>query len=313
MAAETGLHSLAATPGPVWPTARMWIDANIDSFQRLLRPVTDKFGEKMTSGRLSSFTSRAGGIEVGLLLGWMSSRVLGQYDLLIIEDENPEDQDIVYYVGPNIMALEKKHAFPPEEFRLWIALHEVTHRAQFTGVPWLREHFLSLVERDARRRRPRPRDPQGRSEAHPRGTSRRRGPAGRRRACRRCWPRPNSARSSTAIVGDDEPARGPRRHHHGSGRRRPGSERRAVRRDAAGPPQLGTGISRVLQKVIGLEAKMNQYQAGESFIEAVEAAGGSELVDRAWERPENLPRWTRSAHPPVDRATRRHGGRHRRG
>ena len=45
----------------------------------------------------------------------------------------------------------------------------------------------------------------------------------------------------------------------------------------------------MLQKVIGLEAKMNQYQAGESFIEAVEAAGGSELVERAWERPENLP------------------------
>ena len=83
---------------------------------------------------------------MGFLLGWMSTRVLGQYDLLIIEDERPEEQDLVYYVGPNIVGLERRFAFPPEEFRLWIALHECTHRAQFTGVPWLRPHFLGLVD-----------------------------------------------------------------------------------------------------------------------------------------------------------------------
>ena len=69
-----------------------------------------------------------------MVLGWMSTRVLGQYDLLIIEDESPHDQDLVYYVGPNMLSLEKQFAFPPREFRLWLALHEVTHRAQFTGV-----------------------------------------------------------------------------------------------------------------------------------------------------------------------------------
>ena len=51
--------------------------------------------------------------------------------------------------GPNVVALERRHGFPPQEFRLWIALHEVTHRLQFTGVPWMREHFLGLVERGA--------------------------------------------------------------------------------------------------------------------------------------------------------------------
>ncbi len=84
-----------------------------------------------------------------MLLGWMSTRVLGQYDLLVVEDPaeaSPDDQDLVYYVGPNVLALEKRFAFPPKEFRLWLALHEVTHRAQFTGVPWLREHYLGLVE-----------------------------------------------------------------------------------------------------------------------------------------------------------------------
>src|SRR5690606_1018248 len=84
-------------------------------------------------------------------------RVLGQYDLLIIEDEDPDDQDIVYYVGPNVLALEKRFGFPPREFRLWLALHEVTHRAQFTGIPWLREHFLSLVNKTLEAVDPEPR------------------------------------------------------------------------------------------------------------------------------------------------------------
>ena len=56
------------------------------------------------------------------------------------------DGDAVYYVGPNILALEKRFAFRPLDFRRWIAIHEVTHRAQFTGVPWMRDYFLSLVQ-----------------------------------------------------------------------------------------------------------------------------------------------------------------------
>ncbi|MEZ5270273.1 MAG: zinc-dependent metalloprotease [Microthrixaceae bacterium] len=88
---------------------------------------------------------KVAGAELGALLGWMSSKVLGQYDLLVLEDEDPEDQDVVHMSVTNILALEKRHSFPPEQFRMWVALHEVTHRPQFTGVPWLRQHFLDLV------------------------------------------------------------------------------------------------------------------------------------------------------------------------
>ncbi len=152
--AETGLRSLAG-PARARVTDRQgWVSANIASFQRLLRPVTDRLGaalDNTSDGRvhsglhapLAKVSRNVAGTQVGLLLGWMSTRVLGQYDQLLIEDEHPEDQDIVYYVGPNILALEKRFAFPPREFRLWLALHEVTHRMQFTGVPWMRAHFLS--------------------------------------------------------------------------------------------------------------------------------------------------------------------------
>ena len=101
--------------------------------------------EEDSSGMGAVIGPKVAGLELGTMLGWMSKRVLGQYDLLVIEDENPQDQDIVYYVGSNVAALEKRFAFPEEDFRLWLALHEVTHRAQFTGVPWMREHFLGLV------------------------------------------------------------------------------------------------------------------------------------------------------------------------
>ena len=115
----------------------------------------------------------------------MSTRVLGQYDQLLIEDEHPEDQDIVYYVGPNILALEKRFAFPPREFRLWLALHEVTHRMQFTGVPWMRAHFLVPGRDDPGRRRPRSPSPPGRPAAGGRRGPRRPQPVRRRRVAGR--------------------------------------------------------------------------------------------------------------------------------
>jgi len=144
VAKETGLKSLDGNARGRVADRADWVDANLASFQRLLKPMLAKMEEEMT-GPFSAVGPKVAGAELGMLLGWMSTRVLGQYDLLVIEDENPEDQDIVYYVGSNVAALEKRFAFPERDFRLWLALHEVTHRAQFTGVPWMREHFLGLV------------------------------------------------------------------------------------------------------------------------------------------------------------------------
>src|SRR5579875_1847132 len=147
--AETGLRSLAGPARARVTDRAQWVQANVASFQRLLRPVVARLGAR--AGRWNPLPAQVSrqvaGVEVGLILGWMSGRVLGQYDQLLIEDERPEDQDIVYYVGPNVVGVERKYGFRPSEFRLWLALHEVTHRMQFTGVPWLRDHFLGLVER----------------------------------------------------------------------------------------------------------------------------------------------------------------------
>ncbi len=123
-----------------------WVAANIASFRRLLGPLLSRWEERVGSraGVANEVTSRVAAVELGSLLGWMSGRVLGQYDLLLSDQPGG---DVVYLVGPNLIGLERRFDFPPDQFRLWVLLHELTHRAQFTGVPWMAAHFSGLVER----------------------------------------------------------------------------------------------------------------------------------------------------------------------
>ena len=133
---------------------------------------------------------------MGVVLGWLSTRVLGQYDLLLTE-EAAEDQDLVYFVGPNMVALERQHGFEPREFRLWLALHEVTHRCQFTAIPWMRDYFVSLVEEGLGSLEP---DPARLAAGPPADDRARSGPgATRSRTTARSawWPPPSSSRAST--------------------------------------------------------------------------------------------------------------------
>ncbi len=307
VAAETGLRSYSGNARAKVADRPMWIAANISSFQRLLRPVIDKLEAKGNNSRMSAMTGRVGGAEVGILLGWMSSRVLGQYDLLIIEDENPEDQDIVYYVGPNVMALERKHGFPPEEFRLWLALHEVTHRAQFTGVPWLREHFLGLVGQTLDAVDP---DPKVLKEAVQRIIAGRKN--GEDVLADGGLPGLLASPAQREVLNQISGMMSLLEGHGDITMDRAGADRipsaDRFSRTLRARRNSAKGINRIFQKVIGMEAKLNQYQAGEQFITAVEGSGGPELVNRAWERAENLPSMDEIRTPQlwVDRMTEGH-------
>jgi len=122
---STGLRSLVGPARAQVSTREEWIHANVSSFRRLLGPVLERAGKNGGSlpGLLGPVGRLAAGAEMGVVLGWMSGRVLGQYDLLFADGDLP--QDAVYYVGPNIVSLERRHGFAPREFRLWIALHEL--------------------------------------------------------------------------------------------------------------------------------------------------------------------------------------------
>jgi coenzyme F420 biosynthesis associated uncharacterized protein len=286
--AATGLRSEAG-PARARVTDRPgWVRANLVSFQRLLRPVTEKLGPRLAKSPVAPMTRAVSGAQLGTILGWMSTRVLGQYDLLLIEEERPEDQDIVYYVGPNVLSLERRFGFPPREFRLWLAIHEVTHRSQFTGVPWLRPYFLSLVESSL-----------GAIDPDPRRFV---------EALRRTVQEMRAGRNPLAdgglvglLAGPEQQAilqqmlglmsllegHGDITMNRAGGELVPSAERfsrvlRQRREQAKGPAKL-------LQQAIGLEAKLKQYEQGERFVEAVELAGGAALLEQVWRGPEWLP------------------------
>ncbi len=291
VAATTGLRSLSG-PARARVTDRAgWARANVQSFQRLLRPLTDRLGERIGTSPGSGVARRIGGVEVGMLLGWMSSRVLGQYDMLVIDDPSAsrDDQDLVYYVGPNVLALEKRFAFPPKEFRLWLALHEVTHRAQFTGVPWLREHYLGLVQQTLSAVDP---DPKRFLEA-----------LGRVVTDLRSGRAPLEDGGVIALLASPEQrvvldkvgglmslleGHGDITMDRAGADRIPSAHRfsRVLReRRASVNP-----ATKLLQRVIGLEAKINQYAQGERFIEEVERLGGGpDALNPVWRGAAWLP------------------------
>src|SRR5438270_537627 len=287
VAAETGLRSLSG-PARARVTDRAgWIGANLASFRRLLKPITEKLGQRMTSGPLTPVARAITGAEVGGLLGWMSTRVLGQYDLLIAEHENPEEQDLVYYVGPNIISLEKRYGFPPREFRLWLALHEVTHRAQFTGVPWMRTHFLSLVDQSLSSVDP---DPKRFLDALRRSVEQ-----------IRAGQNPLDEGGLVALIASPD-QQAVLRKIQGMMSLLEGHGDITMNRAGAGlipsadrfqrvlhERRSRGGAARIIQRLLGIEAKLLQYELGERFIEAVEAEGGQALFDQVWAAPENLP------------------------
>ncbi|HLX78420.1 MAG TPA: zinc-dependent metalloprotease, partial [Acidimicrobiales bacterium] len=222
----------------------------------------------------------------GLLLTWMASRVLGQYDLM--PNEGDDSGGLVYFVGPNVVTLERRFGFDPAEFRLWLALHEVTHRLQFTGVDWMRPYFIGLIER-------------GTSVGVP---DVRAVLDSLRRAAADFWEGQNpladggivgliASSEQLATLRDAQALMSLLEGHAEIVMARAGAaevpnaahfgEVLAQRRASA------RGLVKLAQQLVGIEAKLRQYSEGRHFIEAVEAEGGDALFSRVWEGPEMLP------------------------
>lgn len=141
VSAQTGLVAPGGPPRAIVFDRLSWAQGNIASLSELLGRIDQP--QQSRSGLTGSITRASSGVEIGLMLAWLSRRVLGQFDM-VTGDAGREG---IYYVGPNIYNLELRYGFAPSEFRLWIALHEVTHYLQFDAVPWMRGYFLDLVSR----------------------------------------------------------------------------------------------------------------------------------------------------------------------
>jgi len=280
-----------------------WIKANVAGFRELLRPLLGKMQDRRGGGPgnavLGAVGGKVTGVELGMLLSFLSSRVLGQYETFApVTRELPgaaAGGGRLLLVAPNIVHVERELEVDPHDFRLWVALHEETHRTQFTGVPWLRDHlqgeiqaFLDETDVDPMTVLERLRE----AAQTFTGGSRPEGEEG-----------DDGGRSLVEIVQTP-------------------SQREILGRltavmslleghadfvmDGVGPEVVGSvaeirekfqqrrarGASRLdlaLRKLLGLDAKLRQYRDGEKFVRAVVDEVGMDGFNRVWTSPNTLP------------------------
>lgn len=260
-----------------------WIDVNVSSFEVLTDPVMDKLLITRALGQAGrAVTSRISGAQVGGLLGFVSSKVLGQYDLA------PDNQPSLLLVAPNIVAAERELGVDSHDFRLWVCLHEETHRVQFTAVPWLREHVIEqsramLVDlvpdseampdrlKEIAARLPAAIKEGGTGLADIFATPEQRERLADMTAVM------SLLEGHADVVMDDV---GPQVV--------PSVEQIRAKFDRR---RQGRGqLDRLLRRLLGLEAKMRQYRDGAVFCRAVQDQVGVDGFNQIWTSPETLPK-----------------------
>jgi coenzyme F420 biosynthesis associated uncharacterized protein len=262
---------------------RAWAAANIDGLRAVVSPLL----VRATGGRqpgvfADAVGSRVTGVQAGTVLAYLSGRVLGQYEVFA------SDPGQLLLVAPNIVDVERRLGADARDFRLWVCLHEVTHRTQFTAVPWLRGHFLGEVAAFV--------DAGGSTEEVE---------ARIRRALRELAEtirNPDSRRSVIDLV--QTPA-----------------QRVVLDRitalmtlleghaefvmDGVGPEVVpsvteirarfnrrregGNPVERFVRRLLGIDAKLRQYAEGRTFVHEVVSRVGMAGFNRVWESPLTLP------------------------
>jgi coenzyme F420 biosynthesis associated uncharacterized protein len=287
-----------------------WIAANLQTMRPLLSPLGDRLGEQrgLLSGPMRSASGLLLGAQVGALTGMLSQRVLGQYDLALLD---PTVTPRLLLLAPNLAQTAANLGVDRDELVLWVTIHEITHAVQFSGAPWLREHIggmlrelldglqISLIgsseDKDGNTdeegadgpqkgkgglRMPKLPDP---SELRGMVEKARRGELLRLTLGEDRWRLVERMQAAMSLI------EGHAEHTMDA----VGAEvlpslpklRAAMnqRRSQKGLPW------KVLERLMGLELKMRQYEIGRRFCDAVVAEGGPELLARAWSGPESLP------------------------
>jgi coenzyme F420 biosynthesis associated uncharacterized protein len=145
--AYTGLQPARPLPPPEGISRREWVDSNISSMRVLLDPVLASTGKSL--GPLRPAIEIGMGLvlstEVGVVLGYLGQRVLGQYELVLLDEAVDDRPPRLLFVLPNLGQAVEAFGAEEKEFMTWVALHEVTHAVQFAGVPWLHGHMAGLI------------------------------------------------------------------------------------------------------------------------------------------------------------------------
>lgn len=260
-----------------------WIEATAAGMAELTAPLAARLGDKISQAPKAKAVA---GAQIGLVLGFLSSRVLGQYDPLAPPPAGSVSgaPGKLLLVAPNIIKVERELAADPVDFRMWVCLHESTHRLQFTAVPWLREYFRSMVADFAAAADTDP------TELLRRLVSAVTGRGGGRRSWIETIQSPEQRVLFDRMMAMMTLLEGHADHVM----------------DAVGPTVIpsvakiresftvrrkkGRGpFDRILRSLLGMDMKMAQYVKGAAFVGTVVDRVGMDAFNTIWTSPENLP------------------------
>jgi coenzyme F420 biosynthesis associated uncharacterized protein len=273
-----------------------WIQANLDAFRQILAPLNAKAVDQLRQAgpAMAGIGPRITGVEVGALLSYLAPKVLGQFDPFFPGVDGAPGGRLLL-VAPNIVAVEREMGVASADFRLWVCLHEETHRVQFTAVPWLRGYLNSQIERvvDSAEL-----DPSVISQMLRDGVKRViEGLSGNEEFSIidlvQTPAQKDTVDTITAVMSLLE--------GHAD-----------VVMDGVGPEVIpsvaairsrftvrreGQGFDKVIRKLLGLDAKMRQYRDGAAFCRAVIERVGMIGLNRVWTSEETLPTRAEIADP----------------
>jgi len=273
-----------------------WVAANVTTFAALIGALEEDLLDQMMprGGGLTKATMALANRwvttrQLGFLLGFMGSKVLGQYDLALLSAEATPGR--LLFVEENIRQTAAALDVPLDPFRTWIALHETTHAFEFEAHPWLRPYLaerleaqLRLFSREAsglgrQALRSLGRSIRGEQEADgPEHWMERLMTPEQRRLFRETQAVMSLLEGFSDYVMDEvgrdlvpDVERISARFH----------ERRHARRSP---------FERAVMRLTGMDVKLEQYRKGERFVRLIAEAAGASALRRLWDGPDSLPR-----------------------
>ncbi len=276
-----------------------WAKANSQSFQALLQPTLDKLAKSKSEQLQNSLAELSGtvtGAQFGAILAFLSSKVLGQYDPFasLGDADAPPSAGRLLLVAPNVVSVERELNVDPEDFRLWVCLHEQTHRVQFAAAPWLRDHMVDQISQLSGGLMDKADTLQDRlgQLVKSLGSDRRQEVEGV----------PSQPAGVMSLLQDPEDKA---RMSHLTAVMSLLEGHANVVMDAVDSSIVPTvktirqrfnargrtrsPLDKFIRRIMGLDAKMRQYSDGARFVRAVVNAAGMEGFNRVWEREEHLP------------------------
>jgi coenzyme F420 biosynthesis associated uncharacterized protein len=280
-----------------------WIRANMINFRFLLQPVEDFYKENLGQSRFGpppGFQQAARlmlSSQVGVLVGYMSRRVLGQYDIALLGEE-PITGGKLYFVEPNLRQVEDTLGVPPDELRRWIALHEATHAHEFELYPWVRTYlnsslrqYLRLLIEDMR----------GRGDLSENTVlviaSRFINNLRQGHNVINALMTPQQRELMSRLQALMALAEGYSNHVMNSVGRQLLPNFELIHERVEHRQRQRSQVEQLFLKITGLSLKMEQYKLGERFVDVVVRERGITFANRAWTAPELLPTETEIRDP----------------